>query len=68
MNDKKLLKIGVLGALFVCLLCFTPIVVIVFGFLGLSAWAAYTDVVLLPLFAGIALVALFLRLRKKKHD
>lgn len=65
-NDKKLRKIGVLGALFAGLLCTTFVIAFSLGLTDLSAWAVYADVFLVPLSAGLALVVLFLRLRKKE--
>jgi mercuric ion transport protein len=51
MNDKSLLKLGIIGTALTALCCFTPILVIVFGAIGLSALVGMLDVVLLPLLA-----------------
>ena len=51
MNDKSLLKLGIIGTVLTALCCFTPILVIVFGAIGLSALVGMLDVVLLPLLA-----------------
>ena len=48
MKDSKLLTTGVGGALVAALCCGTPILVIVSGALGLSAWLVYADYVVLP--------------------
>jgi mercuric ion transport protein len=64
MNDKKLLKFGVIGTVVVALCCFTPVLVILFGVVGLSAAVGYLDYVLLPalaIFAGLTAYALWRR-------
>ena len=56
MSDKALLKTGIIGTVIAALCCFTPILVVLFGAVGLSAVVGYLDVVLLPalaIFAGI---------------
>lgn len=60
-RDKTLLSIGVTGSIITALCCFTPILVILLGTLGLSALVGYLDYVLLPalvVFLGIVFVAL----------
>ncbi len=52
MNDKKLLRTGIVGSVVAALCCFTPILVIGFGVLGLSAAVGWLDFVLFPLLAG----------------
>jgi len=48
MSDKALLKTGIIGTVIAALCCFTPILVVLFGAVGLSAVVGYLDVVLLP--------------------
>jgi mercuric ion transport protein len=63
MHDT-LLKVGLIGAAIAALCCFTPILVILFGVLGLSALVGMLDYVLLPaliIFAGIVVYALLRR-------
>jgi mercuric ion transport protein len=48
MNDKKLLKTGIVGSVIAALCCFTPVLVIGFGVMGLSAWLGWIDYLLLP--------------------
>jgi mercuric ion transport protein len=60
-RGKTLLSIGVTGSIITALCCFTPILVILLGTLGLSALVGYLDYVLLPalvVFLGIVFVAL----------
>ncbi len=37
MNDRKLLRTGVVGSVIAAVCCFTPVLVILFGALGISA-------------------------------
>lgn len=48
MNDQKLLTTGIAGTVITALCCFTPILVILLGAVGLSAWLGWLDYVLLP--------------------
>jgi mercuric ion transport protein len=59
--NKSLLKTGVIGSVITALCCFTPILVILFGVLGLSALIGYLDYVLFPLL-GLFLVVIVLSL------
>jgi len=62
--QNKLLATGLAGTLIAALCCFTPVLVILLGAVGLSAVVAYLDVVLLPalvFFVGITIYALVKR-------
>jgi mercuric ion transport protein len=59
--NKSLFKTGVIGSVIVALCCFTPILVILFVALGLSALIGYLDYVLFPLL-GLFLVLIVLSL------
>ncbi len=57
MEDRKLLGIGVGGAVFAAICCFTPLLVVVLGAIGLSAAVAWLDYALVPaLVVSVALV------------
>jgi mercuric ion transport protein len=65
-RDDRLLKYGLIGTVLVALCCFTPILVILLGAVGLSAVLGWLDIVLLPalaVFVGITLYALWRRRR-----
>lgn len=65
-NNDRLLKYGLIGTVVVALCCFTPILVILLGAVGLSALLGWLDIVLLPVlavFIGITLYALWRRQR-----
>ena len=62
MDNKKLLTTGVIGTVIAALCCFTPVLVVLFGVVGLSAAVGYLDFVLFPalfIFAGITVYALW---------
>ncbi len=61
-----MLKTGIIGTVVAAICCFTPLLVILFGAVGLAAAVAYLDVVLLPalvIFVGITVVAIVRRAR-----
>ncbi len=67
MNDRGLLRTGIIGSVIVALCCFTPLLVVLLGVVGLSAWLGWLDYVLFPalaLFLGITIYALIRRTRK----
>jgi len=56
MQDRKLMKIGGIGTAIAAVCCFTPLLAVISGALGLTAWLAKADYVLYPtlvLFTGI---------------
>ena len=61
MNNSRLLRVGIVGSAVAALCCFTPLLVILLGAVGLSAVVGYLDYVLLPtlaIFIGITIYAL----------
>ncbi len=61
MDERTLLKTGIAGSVIAAVCCATPILVILLGALGLSAWVGWLDFVLLPalvVFVGITIYAL----------
>lgn len=66
-KNSLLLKLGIGGSIIAALCCFTPILVVLLGIVGLSALTGYLDYVLFPalaLFIGITIYAL---LRKQRQ-
>ncbi|MHB1200761.1 MAG: mercury resistance system transport protein MerF [Polaromonas sp.] len=60
-KNSKLLKLGIGGTIVAALGCFTPILLILLGVVGLGALTGYLDYVLFPalaLFVGITIYAL----------
>ena len=66
MNDKSLLKVGVIGTVIVALCCFTPVLVILFGIVGLSALVGYLDYVLFPALAVFVLITIYAVIRRAR--
>jgi len=67
-SDKKLLRTGSIGAGIAALCCFTPVLVILVGFAGLSAIVGWLDYGLFPiLFASMGLIAYALYLRSGRE-
>jgi len=66
MSERRLLGVGLGGSALAAVCCFTPALVLLLGALGLSAWLAWLDFVLLPalvLFLGLTAYALVRRPR-----
>ena len=64
MNDKKLLQTGIIGTVVLAICCFTPVLVILLGAIGLSAFDGVLDYILLPalvIFVAITVYALWKR-------
>ena len=63
-KDRKLLGTGAIGTAIAAVCCFTPALVVLIGFAGLSAIVGWLDYGLFPmLFASMGLVAYALYLR-----
>jgi mercuric ion transport protein len=59
MADRSLITTGAIGAALAAICCATPILAVVLGGIGLSAWLAKADYIVMPvLLLGIALVGL----------
>ena len=68
MNDKTLLGIGIGGTVFAALCCFTPILVVLLGAVGLSAALGWLDYVLFPalaFFVGLTIYAVYRRQKRQ---
>ena len=68
-TNKKLLTTGVIGTVVAALCCFTPILVILFGVIGLSAWLGWIDYVLFPalgIFVLLTIYAVYQRSRQSE--
>ena len=51
MKTDRLLQIGIVGSIVAALCCFTPVLVLLLGAIGLSSLTGYLDIVLLPALA-----------------
>jgi mercuric ion transport protein len=62
MNDRNQPKIGIIGTVVAALCCFTPVLVILLGVVGLSALVGWLDIVRLSargVFVGLTVYALW---------
>jgi len=66
MNAKRMLWIGAIGSVIAALCCFTPVLVILFGALGVSALLGWADVVLLPVLAGFLALTVVAAIRVRR--
>lgn len=69
MKDRTLIGVGVTGAALAALCCFTPVLVVLAGIVGLSAITGYLDYVLLPalvFFVGLTIFAVVRQRPKTK--
>jgi mercuric ion transport protein len=67
MRDRGLITTGIVGAAVAAVCCATPLLVVAFGAVGLTAWLAKADYVLIPaLILCLALVAFGLYRRRRR--
>lgn len=69
-SNNRLLKVGIIGTIVAVLCCFTPILVVLLGVVGLSALTGYLDYILLPalcIFIIVMIYALVQKLRSAKE-
>jgi len=70
-GNSKLLNLGLIGTVISALCCFTPILVIVLGAVGLSSALGWLDYFLLPallVFVALTVYALIRRKKLPKHE
>lgn len=54
--SRRLISGGIIGSVVAALCCFTPLLAVFFGAVGLSAWLGYADYVLIPALAFFVLL------------
>lgn len=64
-DDRKLLRIGWIGALIAALCCATPVLVVALSAVGLSAAVGWLDYVLLPALAGFIGMVVYALVRRR---
>jgi mercuric ion transport protein len=68
MRDRTLITTGAIGAVLAAICCLTPLLVVVLSAVGLTAWLANADYVLIPaLILCLALVAFGVYRRRLHH-
>ena len=65
MNANRCFKTGLCGSIVAIICCFTPVLVIGLGLIGLSVFAPYLDYVLFPVL-GVFLMLAFYGWSKRK--
>jgi mercuric ion transport protein len=69
MRDRTLITTGAIGATLAAICCATPLLAVVLGGIGLSAWLAKADFVLIPtLILCLALLGLRFYLRRLRQE
>ena len=66
MNERNVLKLGLFGTLVAAVCCFTPVLVVLLGAVGLSAVVGWLDYVLLPALVAFMGVSLFAIVRRRR--
>jgi mercuric ion transport protein len=66
--SNRLIKVGLFGTIATALCCFTPILVLLFGLVGLSALVVYLDYILFPLLGFFVLLLFFAIFRYRSHS
>ncbi|AQQ08128.1 mercury transporter (plasmid) [Roseibium algicola] len=66
--NNKLLATGVIGTVIAALCCFTPVLVVLFGAVGLSAFVGLLDYVLLPALLAFVLLTLYALVRNARRQ
>lgn len=66
MSNRGLLTTGIIGTIIAALCCFTPVLVILLGAIGLSALTGYLDIVLLPSLGFFLLLTIYALWRRSQ--
>jgi mercuric ion transport protein len=65
MNQRRLLTLGIVGTVIAALCCFTPILVLLLGAVGLSALVGKLDYVLLAVLIICAAIVVYALARRR---
>lgn len=65
-RSRRLLRTGVIGTVVAAICCFTPLLLVVLGAVGLSAWLGYTDYVLFPALALFVAITVYAVVRQQR--
>jgi len=67
MDGDKCFKSGLWGSIIVAICCFTPVLVIGLGLIGVAAFTPYLDYVLFPMLGAFLIIAFYGWSRGKKE-
>lgn len=65
MNDRNLLRLVIVGTAIAALCCFTPVLVVLLGAVGLSAALGWLDYVLLPALGAFVALTVYAFVRRR---
>lgn len=68
MKERTLLRTGIAGTVVAAVCCFTPVLVVLLGVVGLSAVTGYLDFVLFPALAFFLGLTVYAFWRKQRRD
>lgn len=68
MNNKRLLKTGLVGTVVVALCCFTPLLVMLLAAVGLSAVVGMLDYVLLPALGIFLVITVYALIKRSQAE
>ena len=68
MKKSTLMKTGIIGTAIAALCCFTPVLVVLFGAVGLAAWIGHLDAVLMPALVFFLALTAYAFFKKDKGD
>jgi mercuric ion transport protein len=66
-RHRKLIVTGIVGTVIAALCCVTPVLVVLLGAVGLSAWLGWLDYVLLPALAFFIGLTVHAVRRRQRH-
>lgn len=70
-SERRLLTTGIVGTIIAALCCFTPVLAVLLGLVGLSGLLGWFDVVLFPalaFFIGLTIYAVWRRQRNTRNS
>jgi len=68
-NNRALIATGTVGAIIAALCCATPLLAVLFGALGLTAWLANADYIVIPaLLICLGLIVFGLKRRARRAE
>jgi mercuric ion transport protein len=67
MTDRRLIATGIVGTVVAALCCFTPVLVVLLGAVGLSAVLGWIDYVLLPALAFFVALTVYAVWRRQRR-
>jgi mercuric ion transport protein len=67
-TEEFWLKFGIVGAVIVALCCFTPVLVLLLGALGLGVVTGTLDYILLPVLAAFVALTLYAWVKRKQRQ